>query len=366
MPRALILLLLLSAPLSAQVSVRVKDICVYKNTAGNTFTGEGLVFGLKGTGDAKDRKTAEMLRAISKQLNPDQLAGGYASKNVARVNVTVTVEGFSGTAGAKVTATVSIADNSKSLEGGTLFPTALRYAYDAADKHEYITVQGQLTLEYDNRKVVSPGVATARGDVARDIPVRFYDVQEDDYGRRNAVMTLVLKHPDSTTAVEIARRINEMPALAAVVGEAGMASVQVARAVNDGAVQVSIPARWHGNEMEFKEMVDTTSVSPDIVAQVTVNQKTGVVAFTGNVRVLPGAFTVRGVSVTIGADGELPQKAQAGTEVEHATVPVNQPSVELNQLIDTFNLLALGADEKVAVIRALERNGMLQAKVIWE
>jgi flagellar basal body P-ring protein FlgI len=136
--------------------------------------------------------------------------------------------------------------------------------------------------------------------------------------------------------------------------------------MHDGAVAVSIPQRWHGREMEFKEIVDTTAVSPDIVAQVSINQKTGVLAFTGNVRVLPGAFTVRGVSVQIGGDGEIPDKPAPNTEVKDATVPVNKPSVELTQLIDTFNLLKLSAEEKISVVRALERNGLLQAKVIWE
>jgi flagellar basal body P-ring protein FlgI len=196
--------------------------------------------------------------------------------------------------------------------------------------------------------------------------VRFFEVQEDDYGRRNEVMTLILKHPDSTTAVEIARRINESPAFLGVVGDAGIPDIRYAKAMHDGAVAVSIPQRWHGREMEFKEIVDTTAVSPDIVAQVSINQKTGVLAFTGNERVLPGAFTVRGVSVQIGGDGEIPDKPAPNTEVKDATVPVNKPSVELTQLIDTFNLLKLSAEEKISVMRALERNGLLQAKVIWE
>ncbi len=361
-----LLLAVVATPMAAQVSVRVKDITTYKNTAGNTFVGEGLVFGLKGTGDAKDATTAEMLRAISRQLTPNERSGTHASKNVARVKITVTVDGFGGTTGGRVNCTVAVSDNSKSLEGGTLFPTMLRYAYDTNEKPVYITASGALVMETQNGKAVAPGVATVQGEIVRDIPVRFFEVQEDDYGRRTEVMTLILKHPDSTTAVEIARRINESPAFLGVVGDAGIPEIRYAKAMHDGAVAVSIPERWHGREMEFKEIVDTTAVSPDVVAQVSINQKTGVLAFTGNVRVLPGAFTVRGVSVQIGGDGEIPDKPAPNTEVKDATVPVNKPSVELTQLIDTFNLLKLSAEEKISVMRALERNGLLQAKVIWE
>jgi len=155
--------------------------------------------------------------------------------------------------------------------------------------------------------------------------------------------------------------------MAGVVGQGVQmpADARVARAVNDGVVEVRIPARWHGNEMEFKEIVDTTAVSPDIVAQVTVNQRSGVLAFTGNVRVLPGAFTVRGVTVNIGAEGDM-QPPQPGDELNDPTVGLREPGPELQQLIDVFNLLRLSADEKVAVVRALERNGMLQARVVYE
>jgi len=364
-------LALCAAALDAQVSVRVKDIATYRNTAGNHFVGEGLVFGLSGTGDNKDRKTQEMLRAISSQLNPDQLrADAFSSRNVARVSVSVSVDAFAGTSGARVTCRVAVADNSKSLEGGTLFPTALRFAFDARDQDEYVTAQGLIQLEFDNRKPVTPGAGSVSGEVVRDIPVRFFEVQEDDYGRRTQVMTLILAHPDSSTAVEVARRINESPALQGMAGVVGQgvqvpADTRVARAVNDGVVEVRIPARWHDNEMEFKEIVDTTAVSPDIVAQVTVNQRSGVLAFTGNVRVLPGAFTVRGVTVNIGAEGEM-QPPQPGDELNDPTVGLREPGPELQQLIDVFNLLRLSADEKVAVVRALERNGMLQARVVYE
>jgi flagellar P-ring protein FlgI len=370
MTRLLILLLLfVPASLAAQVSVRVKDIATYRNTAGNHFVGEGLVFGLNGTGDPRDPKTQEMLRAISSQLNPGRV-GEFSSRNVARVHVSVTVNAFAGTAGARVTCRVSVADNSKSLEGGTLFPTALRFAFDARDEREYVTAQGALQLEYDNRKPLTPGVGEVTGEVVRDIPVRFFDVREDDFGNRTQVMTLILAHPNSSTAVEVARRINESPALhgmAGMVAAGGGAAMHtpVARAVNDGVIEVRIPARWHGNEMEFKEIVDTTAVSPDIVAQVHVNQRTGVLAFTGNVRVLPGAFTVRGVTVNIGAEGDM-QGPQPGENLDDPTVPLREPGPELQQLIDTFNLLRLSAEEKAAVVRALERNGMLQARVIYE
>lgn len=372
MTRVIALLLLLAPALAAQaatVSVRVKDIVTYRNTAPNTLFGEGLVVGLKGTGDEKDKKTQEMLRAASAQLHHSKLPpSAFASKNVARVQVTVAVEAFKGGAGAPLSCRVSAVDNSKSLENGTLLMTELRYGLNSQDENVYGEAGGVLSLEFDNGKPRNPTNATVPGNLLRDIPVAFYESREDDYGNSVRTMTLLLKHPDSTTAMEITRAINESRAV--LEQQPGLVSAgrnpRAARAINDGTVLIEIPPRWHGEEMAFKEIVDTTTVNPDTVAQVVVNQKTGVVAFNGNVRVLPGAFTVKGVSVTIAATGELPTRPAAGEEVTGATVPLAQPNTQLQQLIDTFNLLKLSADEKIAVIRALEQNGMLQAKVVYE
>lgn len=372
---ALILLLALApAALVAQdagVSVRVKDIVTYKGTGSNTLVGEGLVVGLKGSGDAKDKATQKMLQALSTKLNQSGLdASEYASKNVARVLVTVSVPAFKGYAGAPLTCRVSVLDNSKSIEFGTLFPTTLRFALDAGDETVYAEAKGKVTLAQDGDRPRDPLNGSVAGAMLTDIEVSFFETSVDDYGAAAETMTLLLDHPDSATANEIADRINESPSVLGLRGaeisdDTGLPPV-VAKAINDGVVEVSIPARWHGDEMRFKQIVDGIAVNPDLVASVYIDEANGVITFSGNVRVLPGAFTVRGITVTIGADGELPRRPAAGEAVEDATVPVNQPNLQLQQLIDTFNVLKLSAGEKIAVIRALEQNGMMQAKVIYE
>lgn len=363
----LAVLLFCGAAQAQEVSVRVKDIVTYKGTADTQLTGEGLVVGLKGTGDDKDAKTLLMLQAMSSKLNQSKLpASAYATKNVARVIVSVEVPAFKGYAGQTLTCRVSVADKSKSLEHGTLFPTLLFFSLDAGDKTEYATASGRITLAQDGDKPRNPVNGSVTGSMLQDIKVEFFTTRVDDYGKRHESVTLLLSHPDSATANEIASRINEARALNAEVSRGHGAPASLARALNDGVVEVTIPPAFHGDEMRFKELVDSLSVNPDLVAVVTIDETTGVIVFSGNVRVLPGAFTVRGISVTIGAGGDVPERPEPGTSVKSATVPLSRPNVQLRQLIDTFNLLKLDAGEKVAVIRALSQNGMLQAKVRYE
>lgn len=364
------LILLLTPALGAQdVAVRVKDIVTYKGTAANSLVGEGLVVGLKGTGDDKDKTTQKMLQAMSHKFNKAGLApADYATKNVARVLVSVDVPAFKGNTGAALICRVSVLDKSKSIENGVLFATVLKNALDADDAAEYAQASGKVTLAQSGDKPKDPLNGTVRGSMLGDIKVAFFQTAVDDYGRAQKRITLLLDHPDSATANDIADRINEHPALSdpELEVKAGDKAPAIARAVNDGAVEVNIPSRWHGEEMKFKQLIDGVSVNPDLAATVTVDTSTGVLTFSGNVRVLPGAFTVKGISVTIGAGGELPAKPAPGEVVKGATVPVNEPNLQLRQLIDTFNLLKLDAAEKTAVVRALEQNGMLQAKVIYE
>ncbi|MCC6573963.1 MAG: flagellar basal body P-ring protein FlgI [Planctomycetes bacterium] len=371
--RGAILLLasILASTLAAQdVSVRVKDIVTYKGTAANSLVGEGLVVGLKGSGDDKDKTTQKMLQAMSHKLNKSGLpASDYATKNIARVLVSVDVPAFKGQMGAALICRVSVLDKSKSIENGVLFATVLKNALDADDATEYAQASGRLALAQSGDKPKDPLNGTVRGSMLADIKVAFFTTAVDDYGKARKLITLLLDHPDSATANDIADRINENPALAEEEGveiKADAPPPLPARAINDGVVEINIPVRWHGQEMKFKQIIDGVSVNPDLVATVTVDTSTGVLTFSGNVRVLPGAFTVKGISVTIGAGGEVPAKPAAGEIVKGATVPVNEPNLQLRQLIDTFNLLKLDAAEKTAVVRALEQNGMLQAKVVYE
>ena len=364
-----ITLSLLTGGAFAQIVTRVKDIVNYKYTGPSVLHGEGLVYGLNGTGDGKDLKTAEMLKAVSQQLNKAKIpASSFLSKNVARVLITVKVPPFKGLVGNELECIVSAAAGSKSLENGILFRTGLLNASDSLDRTQYAEAAGAITLA-QGPKPRDPNNGTVRCTMLHDIPIAFFQTHEDDYGKVTKTMSLLLINPDSSTANEIAARINENPEVLGIqtgTVSKGRAPEPVARAVHDGLVRVIIPERWHDDEMAFKEIVDLASVNPDLVATITINESGGVIAFSGNVRVLPGAFTVRGITVTIGPGGDLPSRPDPGDEVTDATVPVNQPNVQLQQLIDTFNLLKLTIDEKIAVIRTLELNQMLLSKVTYK
>lgn len=371
----LLFLSLAAAGLAAQApsTVRVKDIVTYENTGYDTLIGEGLVYGLKGTGDDKDKTTQRMLASVNYNLKQKKLpALPTSSKNVARVTVQVKVNPASAGKGQTISCSIMAADNSKSLQFGTLLLSELRFAYDTSNVKTFATCGGQLILDSVDGKVVNPTNATVEGQLVRSIPYNFYEETIDEYGETKRTMTLLLKHADSTTANSIADSINEsadlMPAINAISADNGEDLSRIAKAVADGKVVVTVPQSFIDDDrmMEFKEIVDKASVSPDTVALVTINQASGVITFTGNVKLADGAFSVRGVTITIDPTGNVPTAAEIGDEVEAPTVPVKQPGADLKALLDSFNALKLTADEKIAVIKQMSKGGLLLADVVYE
>lgn len=374
----LLMTVLFGAPLLAQggVTTRIKDITFVGGTAGNQLTGMGLITGLKGTGDKTDMEAAKMHRAIQDAFKSTKGAKDedFLSANIARVFLTAFVDEGTTVAGTSISVIVSaVSDKTKSLEGGTLSQSSLVLHRGG---ETVATAGGLLTTV----KKSGPGqgggnnqgamIVTANGTLVDNLVIPFFSETTlvDDKGVARTVkkMKLGLTHPDEGTAKEIARAINETRD---ILGETGVKNgavkqLEVAKAIGIGEIEVEIPSRWHGSEVEFRAMVGSVSVNPDTVAMVVVNETTGVVVVTGAVRLSPGSIFAAGVTITVGADGNLPKKPAPGAEAKDPGVAIGAVNNGVQELVDVLNALNLSGADKIAIFRALNTAKLLQGKLV--
>lgn len=373
-------LLLLPLP-SAGMAARVKDLVSIKGVRPNQLFGYGLIVGLNGTGD-KDgtvftlQTLANMLEAMGIHVKPKEVK----VNNVAAVMVSATLPPFS-RIGRKMDVTVSSIGDAKSLQGGTLLLTPLK----GVDGRVYALAQGPISVGgYSAGGAAGggvtknhPTVGTISGGatVEKEIPLPMENQRE---------LMFVLNSPDFMTATRIAGAINER------YGE------NAARAVDSGTLQFQVPPGMETGVVHLLAELGNLDVTPDSIAKVIVNERTGTVVIGENVRIsqvavahgnmsiqiketkevsqpLPfsppsprGAETRRtedGVTVTPGAATVVTPETDVGVEEEKTGLVLVPEGRTVGELVRALNAIGVGPRDLITILQAMRTAGALQAEL---
>lgn len=359
---AVAFLVFVTAPAFAQepLQLRVKDLARLEGVRENQLTGLGLVVGLRGTGDSsRSQASMEMvLNFLARYGVPVESMGNL--RNVAVVAVSAELPPFA-RGGDRIDVHVSSIGDAKSLSGGTLLQTPLT----GADGKVYAVAQGPLVVGgygvYKNNELREvknhPTVATIpRGAlVEREVPMEFL------HGDK---LRLVLNRPDFTTAGRLAAVINEriQPGLA--------------EAKDGSLVEVTVPAVYRENPVEFIAALEALPVTPDKVARVVINERTGTVVIDENVRISPVAVTHGSITVKVmeegvayyrfsKGEGEETGEAWAMTRdrvaVEEKEVPVVAlpAGASLEEIVEVLNMIGTNPHDIAAILIAIDQAGAL-------
>lgn len=333
-----------STPLNtvpANPIVRIKDITRVQGVRDNQLVGLGLVVGLDGTGDgtssqANIQMVTNMLQQFGIFLNSDYLR----FRNVAAVMVTANLPAFS-RPGARIDVTVSSIGDARSLQGGVLLQTPLQ----GADGQVYAVAQGALVvggqsapMGYTQRTSALTALVPGGAIVERDVPVTF--VEEN-------IITLLLNNADFSTASRVAESINQ------AIG-AG-----TAKAIDQGAVQVAIPAASADNPVDFLAAIEELPVAPDAPARVVVNERTGTVIIGASVRIVPVAVTHGTLAVRIGVEN-TPTFGKGITGDQ--TTMLGGSSVE--DVVKALNALGATPKDIISLLQAIKAAGALYAELV--
>ena len=265
-------------------AARIKDLASIKGIRKNQLVGYGLVVGLNGTGDKSGTGfTFQSLSNMIERLGISVDKSSISVKNVAAVMVTAKIPPFA-KIGNKMDVLVSSVGDAKSLHGGTLLLTSLY----GADRKIYALAQGPVVVGGFTAAGNAGGGVTknhptvgriSRGaTVEREVPVSLQDKEE---------LTISLANPDFTTAIRVRDSINKS------FGQI------VASSMDSGTLHMQVPENYRGRVVEMVAMLENLDITPDAVAKVVVNGRTGTVVVGENVRISTVAVAHGNISVVI-------------------------------------------------------------------
>ncbi len=360
--KSVVFLVVLMVWSSLSYASRIKDLADVAGVRSNALIGYGLVVGLNGTGDKNvfaDQSLISMLNKFGINLPPGTKTN---SKNIAAVAVHAKLPAFV-KSGHKIDVTVSSLGNAKSLRGGTLLLTPLK----GVDGNVYALAQGNLIvggLDATGRdgssitiNVPSVGRVPGGGMVERSVNTGF------ELGN---TITLNLKRPDFTTAINLVNVINE---------KLGAGS---AMALDGNSIEVLAP-RIPNQRVAFLSMIENFEVVPGRdAAKVIINSRTGTVVIGKDVKVTAAAVTHGSLVVRVieetdvfqpnpFAGGETQVTPDTGLSVQNmgdGRMFKFPKGVSLDDVVQAVNNVGAAPGDLVAILEALKKAGALRAELI--
>ncbi|MBU0723799.1 MAG: flagellar basal body P-ring protein FlgI [Alphaproteobacteria bacterium] len=347
----------------ALANSRIKDIASFEGVRENILVGYGLVVGLNGTGDdlRKSVFTRESLVGMLERLGVNARDNRLEVDNIAAVMVTAVLPPFS-RQGTKIDVSISTIGDASNLLGGTLLVTPMI----AADGEVYAVAQGPIAVSgfaaQGAASSVTRGVPTA-GRIAngaiveREVPFQMAQME---------TVNVALRNPDFTTARRIAQAVN------AFIGQ------PIAQPLDPGTVRMTIPSNYTNNAVGLITDIEQLRVSPDQVAKVVIDEKSGVIVMGENVRINTVAIAQGNLTIRITETPQVSQPnpfSQGGQTVvvprtqidiqedENRRLTVLPSGVTLQELVDGLNALGVGPRDMISILQAIKASGALQADI---
>ena len=364
MIRCILFIILTFLPIFASAQgVRVKDLATIEGVRSNELVGYGLVVGLDGTGDGMRNSpfTQDKMSNILERLGVNIVGEQFRSRNVASVIVTGKLPPFA-RAGSRIDITVSAVGDAASLRGGTLVMTSL----NAADGQIYAVGQGSIIA----------GGAAAEGGAARTvqgvpttghIPAGALVEREIEFNfLYSKVIKIALNTADFSTAHRLEKVINSH------IGES------IASMIDSGTISLDLRQLNRVTSAELIASIENLQIQPDVTARVVVDQRSGTIVMSENVRVSRIALSKGQLTISV---NEQPYAVQPNpfSEGESVVVPrtiaeIDQQgqvaltelpsSITLTDVVSGLNAIGIDSIDLIDILQAMKAAGALHAELI--
>ncbi|MEM6392196.1 MAG: flagellar basal body P-ring protein FlgI [Planctomycetota bacterium] len=333
-------------------ATQLQDLARVKGAETSKLVGMGLVIGLNGTGDSSafassHKMLAEMVRRFGDETAA--LSAISSSDAVALVYLSAEVPAHGVRSGDKLDIQVAKAGDAESLEGGRLLLCFL--TGPAVDAPTMAAAEGPITINPNNP---AAGKVIDGAQMLRDIVSQAVD----PFGRIHLVLNDDVASWPASTA--LARLINEVLA---------PDGPTIARAADEKNILVTLPRDQREDPGGFIAQILRTFVEPTLIhsgAKVVINERTGTIVLTGDVRVSPVVISHDGLTITAIRPEPDPANAQPQLVNEDFLPldPQNRGGEELAALLQAFNQLKVPAQDRIEIIRQIARAGKLHARLI--
>ena len=308
----------------------------------------GIVVGLKGSGDSASylptiRSVAQVMTIMKNTPGRNLLLELKDTKNVALVTVSATIPAAGARQGDRLDCVISSIGSAKSLSGGRLFITPL-IGPDPKNPRVYAFAEGPITIE-------TPSIPTTG---------RIHDgcrLEEDFFNvfTKDNKITLVLEknHADFQVAQDVVELINTQLKMQT------SSEMPMARALNQGNVEVLIPGQYRDDPVSFVSQVLALPIlEPRTGARVVINERSGSIIISGEVEI--GSVAVTHKNIVIETGGASTAKPFVAVD------SVDPSSPRLKALVEALNAVHAPTEDIIEIIKGLDRNGKLHAPLIVE
>jgi len=203
-----------------------------------------------------------------------------------------------------------------------------------------------------------PTVAQITGGaiVEREIPAQIV---------RDDTVELLLREPSFISVALMANAINQI-------------FTNSAHAVDSTSVQVHMPESARNDPMDFIAALEDIEITPDTPARVIINERTGTIVATANVKISSCAVACGNITINIASTLDVSQPSpfsQTGqtevtprttTEVtEHKGTLVTLPELPtVEKVAAALNALGVTPRDMMAIFQAMKQAGALQAELL--
>ncbi len=367
------------------IVARVKDIAQLDGIQDNPLIGYGLVGGLEGTGDGRRGFTAHTLSNLLSGLGinvlqPDLVSTEVIPDNVAAVVVLADLPPFS-RPGSRVNCSVISIGRAKSLQGGTLLPTALM----GADGKPHGLAYGGLSL---GGFVVAGGGGAGGGasvqknhTLVASIPngvIVEGDKVTHDIIQEGTNLRWMLHTPDFKTAANLERKINSICQENIAIAE-DASSILVRFDVIDlgDSKKVRLGNNAFDSLVNAIAFIDETEIEVDEVAKIIINERTGTIIAGQNIRVRDAVIVNGPLRITIQTTQEI---SQPGLGTGGQTTPNQNTNVTatedekialvagttIGDVITNLNQLGYTPRDLIAILQNMAAAGYIKAEIVMQ
>jgi len=359
---------------------RIKDIASIKGVRSNQLFGYGLVVGLNGSGDkAGTGFTIQGLANMLERMGVHVSADDVKVSNVAAVMVSATLPPFA-RIGKKIDITLSSIGDAKSMQGGTLLLTPLK----GVDGKVYALAQGAVSIGGFSAGGAAGGGVTKNhptvgrisggATIEKELPLSIMERKE---------LTIMLDNHDFNTATRVADAIN------------ARLKENCVKPVDSGTLKLRVPEAYQDKVVSLIANIGNLEVTPDSVAKVIVNEKTGTVVIGENVRIQRVAVAHGNLSIQIketqevsqplpfspSGGGGAPSQMDSGAVVAsggntvvapESDVTVSEEKAQLllvpegrtiGELIKALNAIGVTPRDLITILQTLKAAGALQGEL---
>ncbi len=307
--------------------MRIKDITSFEGIRDNYVVGYGVLSGLSGTGDnlSSSPIAQSILQSSIAGANLNITGKNNASKNIAAVLITGKVSSY-GRQGNVFDVQVSTIGTATDVKGGILMPMMLR----GADGVVYAMAQGKVKVSENSGKFGkhTSGVVIGGGIIERETRFKLNNLKS---------LNIALSNPDIETATNIQKAIN--------------ASVQGANAavMDPGTIRIKIPRNM--NVTSVLQMISPLKVHVSMRARIVVNENTGSVVISKDVKLDPVAVAKSNLLINV----------RGSKEEQLGLIDRN---TSLLELVNGLNKLGIKPADMISIFRDMARVGAINAEIV--